>query len=372
MLFCIVILSNLYVCYKYEGFLTLLNLSVSFWVFRVLYFAVVALFFVTIFFQDTFFEHEPLGTILTYFTTTYLGIFMLSLTLFACFDIAFLLGRFLPALSSAAHAVYAGGLTVLLISALVTSYGIWNAHQTSLKKYEVTISKSTGIEAVRLVLLSDIHLGMSIKERDLADIVNRVNELSPDIVAIGGDFIDHSTTGKLKEAGAEILSQLKAKYGVYYVFGNHEYYIGDEYEATKQVRAVTKLLDDKAVLIDEAFYLVGRLDPTNSKRKSTAELVDGLDISKPVIMLEHQPNDIDANIASGVDLQFSGHTHSGQLFPFNILVRAFNGLFHGHYKINGYQAIVSSGTGVWGFLIRVGSKNEIVITDIYFNTEKTY
>lgn len=370
MLFCIAILSNSYVCYKYEGFLSLLNFNFSFWIFRVVYFAVVALFFVTIFYQDVFFTYEPLGTLLTYFTTVYLGIFMLSLTLFACFDIAFLLSRAIPTLSPVVRVMYAGGLTVLLISLLVTGYGIWNAREISLKKYEITIPKSAHIESLRLVLLGDIHLGTSIKEKELADIVSRINELSPDIVVLGGDFIDHSTTAGLRETGAAILSGLKTRYGVYYVFGNHEYYLGDEYEASAQVRAVTELLDDKAVLIDEAFYLVGRFDPTNSKRKTTAEIVEGLDMSKPVILVEHQPNDISANINSGVDLQFSGHTHSGQLFPFNILVKVFNGLFYGHYIIDGYQAIVTSGTGVWGFPIRVGSKSEIVVADIYFNTEK--
>lgn len=369
MLFSLVILSNLYVCHKYEGFLALLNFGFSFWIFRVLYFTLVVAFFVTIFYQDVFFEREPLGTVLTYFTTVYLGIFMISLTLFACFDIAFFLGRFLPALSSAVRVIYAGGLTVLLISTLVTGYGIWNASRISLKKYEITISKPAEVGSVRLVLLGDIHLGTAIKEGELADIVRRVNELSPDIVAIAGDFIDHSTTQRLKEASAAIISKLKTKYGVYYVFGNHEYYIGDEYEATAQVRAVTELLYDRSVLIDQAFYLVGRTDPTNSKRKATAEIVEGLDMSKPVILIEHQPNDIAANIASGVDLQFSGHTHSGQLFPFNILVKVFNGLFYGHYKFDGYQAIVTSGTGVWGFPIRVGSKNEIVVADILFNTD---
>lgn len=366
MLFCVAVLSNIYVCYKYEEFLALLNIGLSHWLFRSVYFAVVALFFASIFFQDALLEYRAVETAITYLVTAYLGMFMLSLTFFLCFDAVFLVGRLVPGLLRAARILYAGGLTVLLISLLVTGYGMWNAKQFSLKKYEITVAKTTSVESVRLVLLGDIHLGTSVKEKELYRIVGAVNSLSPDIVAIGGDFYDHSTTAALKKSGAEIISLLKARYGVYYVFGNHEYYLGDAYQATEAARGVTWLLDDSYVLVDGAFYLVGRNDPTNRERKKTRDIVRGLDISKPVIMLEHQPNDIEANIASGIDLQFSGHTHRGQIFPFNVLVKIFNGLFYGHYRIGGYQAIVTSGTGTWRFPIRIGSKNEIVCADIHF------
>lgn len=366
MLFCVVILSNIYVCHKYEEFLALLNIGFSHWVFRAVYFAVVALFFASIFFQDALLRYELVETAITYLVTVYLGMFMLSLTLFLCFDAVFLVGRFFPRFLYTARILYAGGLTVLLISLAVTGYGMWNARQFSVKKYEITVAKTAGIESVRLVLLGDIHLGTSVKEKELYRIVGMVNALSPDVVAIGGDFYDHSTTAELRKAGAEILSLLKARYGVYYVFGNHEYYLGDVYQATDAARGVTRLLDDAYDLVGDAFYLVGRNDPTDRERKKTRDIVMGLDMSKPVIMIEHQPNDIEANIASGVDLQFSGHTHRGQVFPFNVLVKIFNGLFYGHYRIDGYQAVVTSGVGTWRFPIRVGSKNEIVCADIYF------
>lgn len=366
MLFCIVVLSNTYVCYKYEGFLALLNIGFSHWIFRSVYFAVTALFFASIFYQDALLKYKLIEAIITYFVTAYLGMFMLSLTLFLCFDAAFFVGRLLPRFLHAARLLYAGGLTVLLVSLLVTGYGMWNARQFSLKKYEITLEKTADIESIRMVFLGDIHLGTSIKEKELYRIVSMVNGLSPDVVAIGGDFYDHSTTAELNKSGAEIISLLKAKYGVYYVFGNHEYYLGDVHKATEAVRGVTRLLEDTYVLVDGAFYLVGRNDPTDRERKKTHDIVRGLDTSKPVIMIEHQPNDIEANIASGIDLQFSGHTHRGQIFPFNVLVKIFNGLFYGHYTIGSYQAIVTSGAGTWRFPIRIGSKNEIVYADIYF------
>lgn len=366
MLFCVVVLSNMYVCYKYEEFLALLNICFSHWVFRSAYSAVVLLFFASIFFQDALLKYEIAETAVTYIVTIYLGLFMLSLTLFLCFDAVFLVGRFFPRLLFAARMLYAGGLTVMLISIAVTGYGMWNARQFSVKKYEITVAKTTSVDSIRLVFLGDIHLGTSVREKELYRIVSMVNALSPDVVAIGGDFYDHSTTAGLKKAGAEIISLLKARYGVYYVFGNHEYYLGDVYQATEAARAVTRLLDDTYELVGDAFYLVGRNDPTDRERKKTPDIVKGLDMSKPVIMIEHQPNDIEANIASGIDLQFSGHTHRGQVFPFNVLVKIFNGLFYGHYRFDGYQAVVTSGTGTWRFPIRVGSKNEIVYADIYF------
>lgn len=366
MLFCVAVLSNIYVCYRYEEFLALLNIGLSHWLFRSVYFSVVALFFLSIFFQDQLLRYEIAETAITCLVTVYLGVFMLSLTLFLCFDFVFLIGRLSPRLLRFARILYGGGLTVLLISLFVTGYGMWNARQFSVKKYEITVAKTAAVESIRLVFLGDIHLGTSVKEKELYRIVGMVNALSPDIVVIGGDFYDHSSTAALKKSGAEIISLLKARYGAYYVFGNHEYYLGDPYEATEAARAVTRLLDDTYDLVGDAFYLVGRNDPTDRERKKTHDIVKGLDMSKPVIMIEHQPNDIEANIASGIDLQFSGHTHRGQLFPFNVLVKIFNGLFYGHYRIDGYQAIVTSGAGTWRFPIRVGSKNEIVCADINF------
>lgn len=368
MLICVIVFCNIYVCHKYTSAIVSLDINFPIWLFRLTYFAIVALFYISIFYEETLSGHALLHTVVTYLVTVYLGIFMVSLPLFFGFDIAFLISRFLRGILPFVRVVYAEGLTVLLISLLLTGFGLWNARQISLKQYAITIAKPAKMGSIRLVMLGDIHLGTSIKEKELDNIVNTVNALSPDIVAITGDLFDHSTTPQLMDTSVEILSRLNARFGTYYVFGNHEHYLGDIYKATEGLRGAVKFLNDDTQLIDDSFYLVGRDDPTYKQRKKIGEIMSGLDTSKPVILIEHQPNGIDQNIAGGVDLQLSGHTHSGQLFPFNILVKAFNSLFYGHYIINGYQAIVTSGTGVWRFPIRVGSKCEIVCAEIYFGT----
>lgn len=363
MLFFTVILLNVYVCLKYERLISSLNVVFSLWLFRLLYLSVVLSFFASIFYQSALLEHERLDTVVTYYITVYLGLFMFSFVLFAGFDVAFLIGRFLPRdwkVLPAIRWLYADGLSVLLISLLVTFYGIWNVKQIVLKEYDIVINKQSNIDELNIVMVGDFHLGTSIKEKELADIIEKINALSADIVFITGDLVDHATTNKLKKQAAYQLSLINSKYGTYYIFGNHEYYLGDAFAETAIIRSSLNFLYDETALIDNSFYVVGRADVTDRERKSIDALTESLDKDKPIILLDHQPRDIEEAVAGGVDLQLSGHTHKGQIFPFGLLVKAFNGLFYGYYKIGEYQAIVTSGVGAWRFPIRVGSNSEIV------------
>lgn len=384
----ILISLNIYVCYQYENVLVLLKIAHSVSFFRLIYFLIVTVFLGSIFYQSAMLEKFAskncglplldalfLSKTSTWLMTVYLGMFVYGAVIFAAFDAAFLLGSFFPRdwnVFVFINRLYRGGLSVFIMSLLITFYGMWNAGQTPVREYRVVIDKRSNISELRLAMISDVHLGTAVNEKGLASLVRKVNELSPDIVCVIGDLFDHSTTEALKEAAAASLSQLRPALGSYYVFGNHEHYLGDAFAETSILRGTLTFLNDDRILVEDAFYLIGRDDATNKRRSSIETLTSGLDKAKPIILLDHQPHEIKANIDAGVDLQLSGHTHCGQLFPFGLLVKAFNGLFYGHYEIgSAYQAIVSSGAGVWRYPIRVGSSSEIVSVKICFKAPES-
>jgi len=366
------LLVNVYVCHKCEITLASLNVHFSILFFRLAYFAVFMSFLASIYYQGVLLKYEIVNTITSVLLGIYLCMFMTSLILFAFFDAAFLISRILPGhwgVRQLLSMLYASGFSVLIISLLVSVYGLWNAQRIVLKEYDVTINKVANVRGVRIAVISDVHLGTSIKEKQLADIVYMVNELSPDLVCITGDLFDHGTTeGQVAFAHSE-LSKLNSRLGTYFVFGNHERYLSDLTTIAAGLRASgVKTLADEVVLMEEdGFYLVGRKDHSYTGRKNTDSLIAELDKNKPIILLDHQPNDIYSAVGSGVSLQISGHTHSGQVFPFNVLVRLFNGLFYGYYRIGDYQAIVTSGAGVWRFPIRTSNKNEIALVNVHFD-----
>ena len=186
------------------------------------------------------------------------------------------------------------------------------------RKYELMINKPGGkLDKLHVVVFSDVHLGTTIEKRHTRIIVDKVNGLEPDIILIPGDIIDEDIAPVLKTNVGEVLKQLQSKYGVYAVTGNHEY-IGGIKKAKKYLKEhKISLLNDRAELIDNSFYVVGREDMTisqftNMKRKVLNEIVKDLDKSKPIILLDHQPFRLEQAEENGVDLQLSGHTHRSE------------------------------------------------------------
>ena len=168
------------------------------------------------------------------------------------------------------------------------------------------------------------------------------------------------------EYSLSVFERLESKYGTYYAMGNHELYAKDEYsDFLKGLdESNVRILLDQAVFVQESFYIVGRLDYSVKYggiiRKTNEELVEGLDASYPIIVMNHQPEGLEEASKAGVDLMLSGHTHDGQLYPGNILVAAFSEFSYGWKKTGELNTIVSSGYGTWGFHARVGSKCEMV------------
>lgn len=265
-----------------------------------------------------------------------------------------------------------GGIAALLFLVILV-IGSRNAWSPIIRSYSVSIPKRAGNRSnLTIAMASDLHLGTVIGNRHLRRLLYKINEIKPDIILLPGDLLDDALDPFLRKNMAESLGQLQAPLGVYAVTGNHEYYGGKVPEFGAALDAIgIRLLMDEAAVIDEGFIVIGRKDRAagadgQDGRKSIKELVQPLDSSLPLIMLDHQPSDLSAAETNGIDLCLSGHTHRGQMFPNNLITRRTFELDWGYKKKGNLHALVSSGFGFWGPPIRIGSRSEVLRIDVNF------
>lgn len=224
-----------------------------------------------------------------------------------------------------------------------------------------TVCDSNGL---KIVALSDLHLGYSIGVDELQEWVELINEENADIVLISGDIIDNSVRPLKEYDMAKYLRNIKSKYGVYSILGNHEYISGLS-ESTQFIKdAGITLLKDETILVDSCFYIVGRDDKTNPNRKPLSELVVNLDKSKPIILLDHQPYNLEEAEQNGIDFQFSGHTHRGQVWPISLITDWIYEDSYGSLQKGNTHVYVSSGMGIWGGKFRIGTQSEYVVIEL--------
>ncbi|MBX3190390.1 MAG: metallophosphoesterase [Labilithrix sp.] len=216
----------------------------------------------------------------------------------------------------------------------------------------------------RIVQISDVHVGPTIGKAFIEHVVARINALSPDLVAITGDLVDGSVEALAEHVAP--LAKLKARDGVFFVTGNHEYYSGADEWIAQLGKLGVRVLSNEHVRIggDEGFDLAGIDDPT-SRASDLRKALAGRDASRPVVLLAHQPKAIELADALGVDLQLSGHTHGGQMFPWNFFVRLQQPFVAGLHKLARAQIYVSRGTGYWGPPMRVGAPAEITEIELH-------
>lgn len=266
-----------------------------------------------------------------------------------------------------------GTLTIVAVLGLIV-YGSWNARNPAVTHYDITIPKKAGnLEKLHLVMVSDIHLGEIIHNGRLTRMVGMIKDQSPDLVLLPGDVVDEDIGPFVKQDMASSLRQLNPRYGVYAVPGNHEYLGGHLEEAVHYLEeAGIRELRDEYVKIGDSFYVVGREDTSHpqavngQKVKSLASVMKGINKDLPIILLNHQPRGLDEARSQGVDLQLSGHTHRGQLFPIQYITERMFEKDYGYLDKGGLQLIVSSGFGTWGPPIRIGNRPEIVDIAITF------
>jgi predicted MPP superfamily phosphohydrolase len=253
--------------------------------------------------------------------------------------------------------------------------GFINAIVPVVKEYNITIDKpADGINELRVAAVSDIHLGSIIRKRSIRKLSSILSDLHPDVIFLLGDIVDGELGPVLRDDLLKYFTQPLTTDGLYAITGNHEFIGGAKrtvpYIESKGIR----VLKDEVVVLPGGIQVIGRLDRDSRRfygqeRAPLEELMKKVDKSKPVILLDHQPFHLDETDKNGVDLQLSGHTHNGQLWPLNYLTRAIYELSYGYLRKGNAQIIVSSGYGLWGPRIRSGSRSEVMLINIKFRKE---
>ena len=248
-------------------------------------------------------------------------------------------------------------------------YGYYNYMHPKTRVLDLEIDKpvNTAGKTLKVVGVSDLHLGYGTGKKALKKYVKMINEQEPDLIFISGDLIDNSIAPVEAAHMEEELSQLQATLGVYMVPGNHEFISGIE-DSRRFIKQKTPIhfLEDEIVRLDNGIQIVGRDDASNRKRKSVHALVGEADPAAPILLLDHQPNDIQEAQEEPIDLQFSGHTHNGQVWPLMYLTRAMFDVSYGYAKRINTHFYVSSGLSLWGPPFRIGSDSEMVVFNLTF------
>jgi len=266
-------------------------------------------------------------------------------------------------------------LATLFISFILIAGGFVNALIPHVKTYNITIDKPAGgLHNLRIAAVSDIHLGSIIRKRSIKKLSEILKKQEPDLVLLLGDIVDGEIGPVLRDDLLKFFNCPKCGDGLYAITGNHEFIGGAKrtipYIESKGIR----ILKDEIVEIEGGIQLIGRLDRDSKRfygkeRKRLEELVRDVDLSKPVILLDHQPFELSETEKCGIDLQLSGHTHNGQMWPLNYVTSRIYELSYGYLKRGNTQYIVSSGYGLWGPRVRSGSRSEVLIINIKFKTD---
>jgi predicted MPP superfamily phosphohydrolase len=260
-------------------------------------------------------------------------------------------------------------ITVYALTSIILALGYYYAKSPVVRLQTIVLDKWVPEGMQRVVLVSDIHLGMMISNGRLDTLVNLVNRQNADVILLAGDIFDEDLGPVIKNNMGDILKNMHARHGVYAVLGNHEFY-GNATAAQEylQDHNIT-ILRDSVIILPNGIVIAGREDITGKQmygksRMELDELLRGIDLDKPVIMMDHQPYNLDEVAGSGVDIQVSGHTHHGQMWPFNYITGAIFEISRGYGKINGTHFYVSSGYGTWGPPIRTNSRSEIAVLEV--------
>lgn len=271
----------------------------------------------------------------------------------------------------------------------VTLYGVYHAKDIHVTPYEVNVEKDgSAYSQLRIVLAADLHLGYNTGCTQMEKMAEKINAEHPDIVVFAGDIFDNDYAAlDDPKRLQDILSMIDAPLGVYACYGNHDiqepilagftFSNKAKKESSPQMdafleKAGIRLLRDEGVLVDDSFYIYGRADKERpgrgiDERKTVAQVVEGLDMDKPVIVLDHEPRELNELADAGVDIDLSGHTHNGQIFPGNLVIKMFWEHPYGYAKKGQMHSIVTSGVGVFGPNMRIGTKAEICTINVKFN-----
>ncbi len=317
-----------------------------------------------------------LGSILVHIGAYYVAIVVFALLTLILIDLVRLANRlvlFLPAAwhearSSARLTLFAA---VAALTLFLTLAGAINARHPRVRHLEIAIDKPAPFRQMRLLLATDIHLGTLVHNSRMQELVTLMQAQKPDLILFGGDLFDEDILSLSRQNMAAVLRQLRPPRGVYAIMGNHEHISGSENAVRYMEEAGITVLRDRSVRVAEALWLIGREDRQatymGDGRLPLASLMEGVDRTEPLILLDHQPFHLQEAEAEGIDLQLSGHTHHGQFFPFNLITGAMYEVSWGYLRKGKSQYYVSCGAGTWGPPVRLGNRPEIVVIDLTFS-----
>ena len=319
------------------------------------------------------------------------GFIILLLFAYLMLELACLLARLFPAgrrlVRSHGPRKLALGALVWAVCAVTWAYGSVHASQLTVKRYDVQVNKACeGVDSLRVVLAADLHLGNSVGAARVQDMVNAINAQNADLVLIAGDIFDNDVREMDDpQAVREALRSIESRLGVYACWGNHDVegrlFSGFSMQEGEAARAQEMddfiaasgivMLADEAVLLDDAFWLVGRKDYENDGtgargREPLEALLAGVDMDKPVLVVDHEPRLLQQNADAGVDVLFSGHTHDGQTFPLSLGINLKWENPSGMMRKGDMTSLVTSGVGVYGPDMRVGTDADVTVADITF------
>lgn len=266
--------------------------------------------------------------------------------------------------NSSSYQTYGERILLPIVFFGMALMGIYNAYTPTVR--HITIAANQPMtKPIRLAMVSDLHLGWLVGNGQINRLTEIIKNEQVELLLMPGDILDDNTdyyqSLNMQPAMQTLVQAVPM--GVYASLGNHDMY-GSEAEIRQVLLdAGVNVLSDDTVSVNNQLWLIGRLDNHARHRKATAELMPKT-LDKPVILLDHEPTDIEQNVQLPIDLQLSGHTHNGQVFPANVIVKFLNRLAYGHERINNTDVIVSSGYGFWGVPFRLGSQSEVWVIEV--------
>ena len=303
-------------------------------------------------------------------STWFIALIYLLLAVVFC-DLVRLLNHwlhFLPEITLLVRRITA--LTVLCGISILFVVGYVRFMRPVVEKIDITVkNEHTAMDSIKMVVVSDLHLGSILGKKHACRYVNLINAQKPDLVLIVGDMINGNLNPVIRERINENLLEIEAPFGVYAVPGNHEYIGGDAAKTAEFYKSShIKYLKDEISEIDNLLILIGRDDRSNRRRLSLETLCGQVKNEKnlPLILLDHQPYQLDEAVKNNITLMLSGHTHDGQVFPISLIVSAMYEMASGYKKKENTHFYVSSGLGIWGPPFRIGTQSEIAVITMKF------
>lgn len=299
----------------------------------------------------------PLATVVYEIGTSWLIILLYLFMAFLLLDI----GRWVHLVPATfLKNSWSGTLAVTAFMFIIFLYGNIHYHQKVRQPLMLTTGKMLS-RKMKVVMLSDLHLGYHNRRSEFAKWVDKINEEKADLILVAGDIIDKNIQPLEEQEMHQEFLRLNAP--VVACLGNHEYYGGESNALLFYKKADITLLRDSVTTVGD-LCIIGRDDRSNPKRKTLSELMKGVDRTKYLVVLDHQPIQLEEAEQNGIDFQLSGHTHHGQVWPISWITESIYECAFGEWQRGSTRYYVTSGIGIWGGKFRIGTRSEYVVAEI--------